>query len=39
VADEEGEVVGHIAFSAVTIAGKDEGWMILAPLAVRTAGP
>jgi predicted N-acetyltransferase YhbS len=38
VADEEGEV-GHIAFSAVTIAGKDEGWMILAPLAVRTAGP
>lgn len=37
VAEEGGEVVGHIAFSPVTIAGAEPGWMILAPVAVRAA--
>lgn len=37
VAVEDGEVVGHIAFSRVSIGGTDSGWMIMAPLAVRTA--
>ncbi|WP_087021958.1 GNAT family N-acetyltransferase [Thaumasiovibrio subtropicus] len=32
--DDEGEVVGHILFSPVTVAGKDLGWQGLAPLAV-----
>lgn len=37
VAEEEGEVVGHIGFSPVRIAGVDRGWMVLAPLAVAKA--
>ena len=37
VAEEEGQVVGHISFSPVGIGGSDTGWMILAPIAVRAA--
>ncbi|GAC1041886.1 GNAT family N-acetyltransferase [Rhizobium sp. No.120] len=34
VAIEDGDVVGHIAFSPVTIDGKDVGWYGLGPLSV-----
>ncbi|AGB70334.1 MULTISPECIES: GNAT family N-acetyltransferase [Rhizobium] len=34
VAIEDGDVVGHIAFSPVTIDGKDCGWYGLGPLSV-----
>ena len=34
VAIEDGEVFGHIAFSSVTIDGKDCGWYGLGPLSV-----
>ncbi len=34
VAEIDGEVVGQIAFSAVTIGGKDCGWLGLGPIAV-----
>lgn len=34
VASEDGLIVGHIAFSSVTIDGRDRGWFGLAPLAV-----
>lgn len=34
VAEEEGRVVGHIAFSPVTIHGREEGWYGLGPVAV-----
>ena len=34
VAEVEGTVVGHIAFSAVRIDGKDCGWLALGPIAV-----
>lgn len=34
VAIEDGDVVGHIAFSPVTIDGKDFGWYGLGPLSV-----
>ena len=37
VAEEEGQVVGHISFSPVRIGGSDTGWMVLAPVAVRAA--
>ncbi|HEY1128099.1 MAG TPA: GNAT family N-acetyltransferase [Roseateles sp.] len=32
---ESGELVGHVAFSPVRIAGQDPGWLGLGPLAVR----
>ena len=35
VAIDGGELVGHVAFSPVTIAGADLGWFGLGPVAVR----
>jgi putative acetyltransferase len=35
VAEDEGEVVGHVAFSPVTINGATTGWFGLGPVAVR----
>ncbi|MBN9059469.1 GNAT family N-acetyltransferase [Kaistia sp. MMO-174] len=37
VAEEDGKVVGHIAFSPVTINGVNEGWYGLGPVAVLPA--
>jgi putative acetyltransferase len=37
VAEEEGEIVGQIAFSPVTIEGQDDGWLGLGPVAVAPA--
>ena len=34
VAEKDGEILGHIAFSPVTIAGKPSAWLGLGPLAV-----
>ncbi len=34
VAEEGGEVVGHIAFSRATVGGNDVGWRLLGPVAV-----
>jgi len=34
VAEADGNVVGQIAFSSVTIGGKDCGWLALGPVAV-----
>lgn len=34
VAEEEDRIVGHIAFSPVTIGGKDHGWVGLGPVSV-----
>lgn len=35
--DDEGEIVGHVLFSPVTVAGEDLNWQGLAPLAVKQA--
>lgn len=35
VADEDGEIVGHVAFSPVTIDGVHAGWFGLGPISVR----
>ena len=35
VAEEEGEIVGHVAFSPVTIGGGGGGWFGLGPISVR----
>ncbi|WP_416797779.1 GNAT family N-acetyltransferase [Ciceribacter azotifigens] len=35
VAEEEGEVVGHVAFSPVTFSGGEQGWFGLGPISVR----
>jgi len=35
VAEEEGEVVGHVAFSPVTVDGAAAGWYGLGPISVR----
>jgi len=35
VAEEDGEIVGHIAFSHVTIGDAGEGWLGVGPVAVR----
>ncbi len=35
VAEEEGRIVGHVAFSPVKIAGSDCGWYGLGPVSVR----
>ena len=35
VAEEVGEVIGHVAFSPVTIDGHDMGWFGLGPVSVR----
>ena len=37
IAEEEGEVVGHIAFSPVTIGGKHDDWFGLGPVSVEPA--
>lgn len=37
VAESDGEVVGHIAFSAADIGGSSTGWFLLGPVAVRPA--
>ncbi len=37
VAEAEGKVVGHIAFSPVTINGADQQWFALGPVAVLPA--
>ena len=34
VAEIDGEVVGHVAFSAATIGGTSSGWFLLGPVAV-----
>lgn len=35
VAEEKGEVVGHVAFSPVTFSGGEQGWFGLGPISVR----
>lgn len=35
VAEKEGEVVGHVAFSPVTFPGGEDGWFGLGPISVR----
>jgi len=35
VADEDGEIVGHVAFSPVTIDGVHDAWFGLGPISVR----
>ena len=35
VAEEGGEILGHVAFSPVTIGGADLGWFGLGPVSVR----
>lgn len=37
VADEAGDVVGHVAFSPVTIGGRHDGWFGLGPISVEPA--
>lgn len=39
VAERDGEIVGHAAFSAVTIDGSDHGWFGLGPVAVAPHCP
>ena len=35
VALDQGEIIGHVAFSPVTIDGEDKGWYGLGPVSVR----
>ncbi len=35
IALDQGEIVGHVAFSPVTIDGEDKGWFGLGPVSVR----
>jgi putative acetyltransferase len=35
VAEDDGEVIGHVAFSPVTIDGSHDGWFGLGPISVR----
>lgn len=35
VADDDGDIVGHVAFSPVTINGRDCGWYGVGPVSVR----
>lgn len=37
--DDEGEIVGHVMFSPVTLEGEDLNWQGLAPLAVKEEYP
>jgi len=37
VAESDGEVVGHIAFSAASIGSSSSGWFLLGPVAVQPA--
>jgi putative acetyltransferase len=34
VAEQDGQIIGHVAFSAVTIDGQDQGWLGLGPVSV-----
>ena len=33
--DDEGQILGYAAFSPVTLAGEDKGWVVLSPLAIE----
>ena len=35
VAEDDGEIIGHVAFSPVTIDGSHDGWFGLGPISVR----
>jgi putative acetyltransferase len=35
VAEDQGAIIGHVAFSPVTVDGKSAGWFGLGPVAVR----
>ncbi|MGZ2380604.1 GNAT family N-acetyltransferase [Rhizobium brockwellii] len=35
VAEQDGEILGHVAFSAVTIDGAHDGWFGLGPISVK----
>lgn len=35
VAEEDGSIVGHVAFSPVSIGGRHDGWFGLGPISVR----
>ena len=35
IAEDDGEIVGHVAFSPVTVNGQAAGWFGLGPVAVR----
>ncbi len=35
VAEEKGEILGHVAFSQVLTAGENKGWYGLGPISVR----
>ncbi|WP_372492692.1 GNAT family N-acetyltransferase [Cellulomonas wangsupingiae] len=35
MADDDGDVIGHVAFSPVTIDGSHDGWFGLGPISVR----
>ncbi len=37
VAVEDGEIVGHVAFSPVTVDGAERGWFGLGPVSVRSS--
>ena len=37
VAEDQGEIVGHVAFSPVTVSGQGEGWYGLGPISVLPA--
>lgn len=37
VAEEEGAIIGHVAFSPITIGGVHDGWFGLGPIAVEPA--
>ena len=37
VAESDGEVVGHIAFSAAEVGNSSKGWFLLGPVAVQPA--
>ena len=35
VAEQDGDIVGHVAFSPTTIEGRHDGWFALGPISVR----
>jgi len=37
VAEADGKIIGHVAFSVVTINGEDQGWYGLSPISVQPA--
>lgn len=34
VAEEDGRIIGHVAFSPATIGGRHDGWFVLGPISV-----